>query len=222
MKLSKLFSVLIGILIWLSCQSVLKSQLVYSGIEKDTQTFVFAEQHSPAWIWAANVQIILNYHNSRLSQEDIIKQSFKLTNPYANLPIWSKNLKSITTNLNGWKINYNNSKYILHLKYFEGSPSPQLLLDELTKNDPVILFDSTVKSGDRSYICTAIGFLPGYYGKIVKEVLIRDVTNNCSDDWDGQKIKWNIKDIPDIVAGYWLTSVTKENPHLNKRHYRKK
>lgn len=222
MKLSNLLTVLLGTLIWFSCQSVLRSQLVYSGIEKDTQTQIFAEQHSPAWIWAANIQIILNYHGPKVSQEDIIKQSFKLTNPYADLPIWNKNLKSVTSHLNGWNIKYNNSKYILHLKYFEGSPSPQLLLDELTKNNPVILFDSTVKSGVRSYICTAVGFLPGYYGKIVKELMVRDVTNNCADDWDGQKIKWNIKDLPDYVAGYWLTSVTKENPHLNKRYHKEK
>lgn len=221
MKLTNLSTVLLITLIWLSSQTFLRSQLVFSGIEKDAPTFVFAEQHSPAWIWAANIQIILNYQGPRVSQEDIIKQSFKLTNPYADLPIWDKNLKSVTSHLNGWHIKYNNSKYIMHLKYFEGSPSPQVLLDELTKNNPVILFDSTAKSGSRSYICTAIGYLPGYYGKIVKELMIRDVTNNCSDDWNGQKIKWNIKDLPDNIAGYWVTSVIKENPHINKQHHNK-
>ena len=131
MKLTNLSTVLLITLIWLSSQTVLRSQLVFSGIEKDAPIFVFAEQHSPAWIWAANIQIILNYQGPRVSQEDIIKQSFKLTNPYADLPIWDKNLKSVTSHLNGWHIKYNNSKYIMHLKYFEGSPSPQVLLDEL-------------------------------------------------------------------------------------------
>lgn len=221
MKLSNLSSVFLVALIWVLNQSALRSQLVFSGIEKDTQIAVFAEQHSPAWIWAANIQMILNYHGARVSQEDIIKKSFKLTNPYADLPVWSKSFRSVTSSLNGWNIRYNNSKYILHLKYFEGSPSSQLLLDELKNNNPVILFDSTEKSGVRSFICTAVGFLPGYYGNIVKELMIRDVTNSCSDDWDGQKIKWNIKELPDNVSGYWLTSVSKENIHINKKFQKK-
>ncbi len=221
MKLYNLSSVFLGTIIWLTSQSVLRSQLVYSGIEKDNQIAVFAEQHSPEWIWAANIQIILNYNGARVSQEDIIKQSFKLTNPYSHLPVWSKNLKSVTAALNGWNIKYNNSKYILHLKYVEGSPSPQLLLDELKNNNPVIFYDSTEKSGVRSFICTAVGFLPGYYGPVIKELMVRDVTNNCSDDWNGQKIKWDIKDLPDNVAGYWLTSVSKENLHINKKFHKK-
>jgi|GEM_PF-6924310 len=217
----KLFSfILVVVLLCFSLQTKGWSQLVYSGIERETITPIYSERQNTEWCWAANVQLIMNYYGAKVSQEDIIKRSFDVRDPYTSLPKWNEKLKAITSRLNGWHINYNNSKYLLHVNLVKGSPSPELLLKELKNDNPVILVDSISADSSRPIVCTAVGFLPGYYGPVIKELMVRDVMPGCADSSTSQRMKWKIPDVIKRISAYWLISVKKEKPSA-KRHFKK-
>ncbi len=198
------------------------SQLVYSGIEREYITPIYSEQQNPEWCWAANVQLVLNYYGARVSQEDIIKRSFGVHNPYDNLPKWDKEFKNITSRLNGWVIHYNKDRYFFHIKLVYGSPSPELLLKELKNSSPVIFADSINADSVRPIVITAVGFLPGYYGPVIKELMVRDVMPNNPDNSKNQINKWKISDVSKNISAYWLINVSKEKIAIRKNLKKKK
>ncbi|MHB1686077.1 MAG: C39 family peptidase [Ignavibacteriaceae bacterium] len=203
-------------LLFLIFQSTGRSQLVYTGIEKEKVEPVYSERLNPEWCWAASVQLILNYYGAKVSQEDIIKRSFSVRDPYGELPAWSKNFDKVSDKLNRWVIWYKRVKYIVSVKFVRGAPSPETLMSELKNNYPVIMADSDSTNGMHAVICTAVGILPSYYGTVYKEIMVRDTYPDCRDKTSDQRVNWAASEIPKRVSSYWLIHV-KRLDHLKKK-----
>ncbi|MCL5030392.1 MAG: hypothetical protein M1480_15380 [Bacteroidetes bacterium] len=189
------------------CQSLSNGQLVFTGIEKVEQNQVYAEQRNQEWCWASSIQFVLNYYGAKVSQEDIIKKSFHVSDPYDSLPDWHSNLPMIIKRLNGWFIKCKGRKYIVKAKLVSEVPKPMLLYDELKNMRPVILVSKDSLKSFLPFICTAVGFLPGYYGPVVKQIMIRSTYPLCSTENKDNHLIWDVESLPMRVKDYCIISV---------------
>ena len=205
-----------GAMFLLIFQSKGLSQLVYTGVDKLNVEPIYSERLNPQWCWAASVQLALAYSGAKISQEDIIKKSFSVRNPYGKLPLWSKSFKRISDNLKHWVIWYNREKYFVSVEFFNHTPSPEALMHESKNNYPVIMADSDSTNLMHAVLCTGVGIMPSYYGTVYKKIIVRDPWPNCQNDINKQNVNWNISDIPTRVPAYWLIHVKKLTHSLKK------
>ncbi len=202
----KSYILIIAIQIFLF-QAISNAQLVYTGIEKGKVNQVYAEQKNINWIWAASVQFVLNNYNVKISQEDIIKRSFHIYDPYDSLPNFQMNFSKIVNRLNNWIIKYKRKKYLITAKLVDESPTPKFLYDELKSMRPVILFSNDSLNALLPFICTAVGFIPGYYGPVPNQLMIRSTLPSCLNDENDEYIIWDIKSLPQRISHYCIISV---------------
>lgn len=185
------------------------SQLVFTGVEKQNLEPIYSERLNPQWCWAASVQLALAFSGAKISQEDIIKRSFSVRDPYSELPTWSKSFDRISDNLKHWAIWYNRAKYILSVEFFNHAPTPEILMQESKNNYAVIMADSDSTNTMHAVLCTAVGIMPSYYGTVYKEIIVRDTWPCCKNDFNKQSVHWAISDIPKRISAYWLIHVKK-------------
>ncbi len=189
-------------------QGLAVSQLVYSGIEGEKIIPVFAERLNTDWCWAACVQLVFNSNGLELSQEDILKHSFKINNPYDSLPDWYNELKLITKNLNDWKPFYKGHRYSIKFKFYDTTATPERLKKELDNYNPVILAFKDSLNRIYPVVCSAIGFLPGYYGPVIKTLMIRDPLPVCENK-QGEPKKYPISILKKNVESYFIIHLKK-------------
>lgn len=97
-------------------------------------------QHTEMWCWAASIQMILNYHNIMVSQEDIV------FNVFGRLQTRGANDELMTIALNRWI----GPIYGQRVKYFYGIPDTNMLINHINSNNPVIVvYDTDISRGLR-------------------------------------------------------------------------
>ncbi len=207
MKIFTKYSMMLLIALLVFGQSISNCQLVYSGIEKDKVNQVYAEQRNPEWCWAASVQFVLSCHGVKISQEDIIKRSFLVSDPYDILPAWQENFTKITRRLNNWVIKYKRKRFTLSIKLINGAPKPEILSGELKNMMPVIIAYKDSLNNFRPVVCTAIGFLPGYYGPVFKQIMVRDTSPNCISKNNDGRFLLSVENLTKSVSDYWVIRI---------------
>lgn len=207
MNLNLKLSLPVVIVFFFIIQPLSKAQLVYTGIEKEKVQQVYAEQSNINWYWAASVQFVLNNYGAKVSQEDIIKRSFYTYDPYDSLPDFQANLSKIIWRLNRWIIYYHKKRFVIEAKLVNEVPEAKFLYDKLKAMQPVIFLAKDSVNNFTPYICTAVGFMPGYYGPVPKQFMIRSVIPSCQNENKDGSILWNVESLPNRVAKYCIISV---------------
>ncbi len=158
----------------------------FSGIS--TQTLEFSSQPSSLgkqrrtnWCWAASIQMVLNYYDIPVSQEQVVSQMFG-----GYLPNATASSQQVLQAVNGWGITvYGQPKIIraMNIANLSVNRKNKIIIDSLREDKPLII-GLAPRSGQtgHAYVLTAIKYYfpsknsPEYNNKkaVVDKVVLRD------------------------------------------------
>ncbi|MEH2365176.1 papain-like cysteine protease family protein [Nostoc sp.] len=95
--------------------------------------FFPAKQRDYQWCWAASIQMVLNYYNVNIQQEQIVHRT------YGGRVSMPGSFETITANLNNWSIDNGGRFYNVTALLCLGAPRPDILINELGKGQPIII-----------------------------------------------------------------------------------
>lgn len=111
MLMNSLHKFIVTIFLALSIgQTAMSQQATYVGIPSEKFNFFVSSQRNSNWCWAASLQMIFNYYNVNITQEQIVERSYG-TDPNGELPNWTGNFQVITSNLNNWNVDNEGRQY---------------------------------------------------------------------------------------------------------------
>lgn len=110
------------------------------GIPTARFNFVSTAQLQTEWCWAASVQMVLNWYNIPVTQTDVVNRIYHKTVDAAA----SEN--QIAEALSGFAYDRDGHKVHIHADRKTGIPSPELLVNQLSQQRPMLVtFHSTRK-----------------------------------------------------------------------------
>src|SRR3954447_6057975 len=92
---------------------------LYAGILREVFDFTAASQRENEWCWAASIQMVLNYYNVAITQEEIAARTYGL-DASGRIVNRGAGLDVITANLNNWNIDHNGRRYIVQAYFVPG------------------------------------------------------------------------------------------------------
>jgi len=179
----------------------------------DAKDFWLIGQNKTNWCWAAAIQMVLDYYKVDMSQEKIVERTFGKSY-YGELPNWAGSIQNISTNLNNWGVNRYNKPLKTNSIFLNHRPSPEDLVEYLTKKQPIIL---SYKSGYNTN--HAIVIINCRYVKTTSGIQIIDFT--AADPWKsvgngykGELMIYSYKEFYDLMNYYWLLSVKMDGDYF--------
>jgi len=156
-------------------QSIVQTQpgIFYAGIPTDEFEYFAApegegKQRQSNWCWAACIQMVLNYHHIRVSQEEIVARCFgELIDTPANAPV-------IIQALSGWGITTDGKKAVISASTFVYSGSD--IVRDLAFKQPLIVGLKTDNALGHACVLTAVSYSVNPYNNepIFRSAVIRD------------------------------------------------
>ena len=180
-------------------------QPTYSGITSGVFNFVAASQRENEWCWAASIQMVLNYYNVAITQEEIAARTYGL-DAYGRMANRGASHDVITANLNNWNIDNNGRKYIVQAYFVPGAPNASALVNELSLGHPVIISYRNYSTPGHVIVMTACSYYPTPYGPNIQTMIFRD-------PWPGQQNVLNkgrveyLANFAYSITGCWFVSV---------------
>lgn len=185
------------------------------GIPSGAMDFVAAAQQGSQWSWAATIQMVLGYHGVAITQQQIVARTYG-TDVWGNLPDWGGSIEAITANLNNWSFDNYGQRYAVAATLNWGAPAPDVLIEELRNQSPVIISYRTGPNFGRAVVVTAATFSRTMLGTVIHSVVVRDpwpsaanVVNRGRNEYDGASLAQQI-------TAHWFISVTRDLPPLGQ------
>ncbi len=172
--LTKMYlSLYVVLIIFLSSAPIFGGELIYTGISEDTYNELQIKQKESNWCWAASIQMVLNYHGIKITQEQIVDKTHgrdelnRLFNATASV-------QNITTNLNHTDIDKAGVSYSVQSSGNWGAPTAAMLLWELNNDRPIIAGYRTGPTNDHAVVITGAWYEQSAKGPIVQYLVIQD------------------------------------------------
>lgn len=188
-----------------STQISQRTQLQYVGIPSASMNFAASQQRNSQWCWAASIQMVLNYYQINIVQEQIVARTFG-TDPYGQLPNWAGSLEVITENLNNWDIDNNGRAYTVTASLGVGVPAPNDLLQELYDGHPIIVAYHGASS-KHAVVITGAGFIATQNGPSVQTIIVRDPFPTPQTIASQGRIEYPAFQFMQRVDNYWFIRV---------------
>ncbi|MGM8227790.1 C39 family peptidase [Cellvibrio sp. ARAG 10.3] len=178
----------------------------YVGILSHQMDFVAAAQRNSQWCWAAAIQMVLNYYGININQEQIVYRTYG-ADPYGQLPNWAGSLDAITRNLNNWSIDNYGRPYRVMASLNWGAPTPEVLLQELGQNRPVIVGYKSGPDTGHAVVITAASYVYTAQGLIIQTVVVRDPWPSYINIQNRGRVEYAGADIASLMQAYWYIRV---------------
>jgi len=183
-KLLTLFIPLLLALAFSSCEELLVQPVnpvnpvqnqpaQYVGISSERFNYVASSQQQSQWCWAASIQMVLNYYGIAIQQPEIVARTYG-TDYFRNLPNWAGSFEAITANLNYAGLDNYGQAYQVQSVVYYGAPDAQTLIDELSRQRPVIVGYQTGPGAGHAVVITAASYIETSTGSVLQSVVVRD------------------------------------------------
>lgn len=128
-----------------------------AGLPTETLADVVARQRAPNWCWAACIQMVLNYHQVPVEQEEVVERIYggEVDAP-ANLP-------QILHALNGWAVEEDGQQVRVMATSF--GLTPQVVLRDLGERRPLIAGLVDGYGNGHAVVLTAVYYVVDGYGQ---------------------------------------------------------
>jgi len=184
-------------------------KIFYVGIPGSKLNYVVSSQKKPQWCWAASIQMVLNYYNIAITQEQIVERTYgKDVN--GNLPNWSASLETIHLNLNNWSTDNNGQQYIVNAQFGIGAPEPYFLIEELSQQRPVIIGYQS-NTGGHAVVITALSYIESDYGPVIKSIIVRDPLPCEENKACKGRVEYDAATLTSRIIAYWFVRVVTGN-----------
>lgn len=181
-------------------------QLQYVGIPAAQMNYFAAAQNNSQWCWAAAIQMVLNYYDVDITQEQIVARTYG-TDPYGNLPNWPGSFQAITVALNNWSIDNDGDPYQVMASLNWGAPTPSILLSELQAGRPVIVGYSSGPNSGHAVVITAASFTSSSIGPIIQSVVVRDPWPSPMNIQNSGRVEYAGSNFASVMQAYWYIRV---------------
>ena len=153
-----------------------------AGIKTENFQFIAAQgtQHKTNWCWAACIQMVLQYHGLRVTQEQIVQKV------YGGLPDRPAGPQEIMYALNGWAPDaQGRARRVMATSY---GVNLATLITDLTAGRPLIV-GLQGYPGNHAFVLTALGYSRDEMGNVYPQgVVLRDPWpgNQSRQEWPWQ------------------------------------
>lgn len=138
------------------------------GLPADALDGIQQEQAGQNWCWAACVQMVLRSHGFDRTQAEIVRRTFGDVRDAGASPT------QFLATLDNWQLSKNGRPYSIHCRPFARSPHLLDIIQELKKNQPVILGYAHPQGG-HAVVITAVKYRRDSRNQpVLTEVVVRD------------------------------------------------
>ncbi len=198
---------LITLLVSLSLgQAAFSQQLTYVGIPSEKFNFFVSSQRNSNWCWAASLQMIFNYYNVNITQEQIVQRSYG-TDPNGELPNWTGNFEVITSNLNNWNVDNNGRQYAVSAMVNMGAPTPAYLIQELEAQHPVLIGYKSGPNSGHAVVITACSYIPTEYGPYIQSIVVRDPWPSEENKITNGRVEYPGVNLASVIQAHWYIRI---------------
>jgi len=180
-------------------------KIFYVGIPAAKFNYVVSTQKKPQWCWAASIQMVLNYYNISINQNQIVERTFG-RDAYGEQPNWAASLDKIHLNLNNWSIDNTGKRYIVNSQFGYGVPEPIFFIEELSQKRPVIIGYQS-NTGGHAVVVTALSYYESEYGPIIRTIIVRDPLPDTDNRSSNGRVEYDAKTLADRMTAYWFVRV---------------
>jgi len=138
------------------------------GIPTDEFDFVASTQQAREWCWAASTQMVLNWFDVDVRQADLVRRI------KGRIVDQSATERDIDQALNGTVTLRSGKSATIHAVSVSGPADPQLIIKQLSQQNPMLL---AVNTGPRSgHVCvlTAVRYHETRQGPHIDSLIVRD------------------------------------------------
>lgn len=191
---------------WQGAQPAGMPGVQYVGIRRENFDFDYSAQRNSQWCWAASIQMVLAYYGVKVSQEAIVARTFG-QGFNGQLPNNPGDARVITANLNTWNVDENGQRYHVVAQFGQGAPPPQLLLQEMAQQHPVILGVVRGPSGGHAMVATAASYTPAAGGATVQSIIVRDPWPSPENQATNGRQEFPAAPLAQSIGNYWIIRV---------------
>lgn len=186
-------------------QSSIAQKIYYVGIPSAKLNYVASTQKKPQWCWAASIQMVLNYYNVSISQQQIVERTYG-RNMHGELPDWAAGIETIHKNLNNWSVDNDGKNYIVTAQFGLGAPPPFFLIEELRQQRPVIIgYQSNF--GGHAAVVTALSYYETNLGPVVRTIILRDPLPDAQAQMNKGRVEFDAQTLAERITAYWFVRV---------------
>jgi len=184
-------------------------QAQYVGIRSDEFEGITSSQRTPVWCWAACIQMVLNYYEVDITQEEIARRTFG-SDWYGNPPAIGGSAEIISRNLNNWNVDRRGAPYAVSSSVYRGSPDAATIIGHLSQRKPIILAYGPNSQSGHVVVVTSVSYVIDQFGyPSITTVIVRDP---FPDVWNSQtrgRREYPNGYLPEPVQWMWLVDVSR-------------
>ncbi len=194
------------VLFFLSSEFIGNAQKIYYvGIPGSKLDYVASTQKKPQWCWAASIQMVLNYYNIAIKQEQIVERTYGREED-GQLPNWAASIGTIHLNLNNWNVDNTGKKYIVNAQFGYGAPEPVFLIQELSQQRPVIIGYQS-NNGSHAVVITALSYYESEFGPVIRSIIVRDPLPDENNGPSNGRVEFEAATLANRIIAYWFVRV---------------
>jgi len=177
----------------------------YVGILTPNFNFVAAGQEQDEWCWAASASMILRWYGLPITQEMVVERTkgVLIDQPGSD--------QDISNALSGWAWSSNGQARVIKSWTKAGPPLPQILIEELSQQHPILLTFISGPNSGHAVVITAASFFPTPNGPYIHSIVIRDPWPSPENIANKGRVEIMEQDLANFlprVRSHWLVSVT--------------
>ncbi len=177
----------------------------FVGIKGQEMDYYSAAQSNSQWCWAASIQMVLNYYGVDINQTEIVERAYGIDEE-GDLPDWGGSKQTIHERLNDTLTDYNGDLYNISATIGLGVPTPSILIEELSKQKPVIVGYNTGMGG-HIVVITAVSYIMTQGGPKIMSIIVRDPMPDAAYSMNNGRIEYPGKYFASRMNVYWLIDV---------------
>jgi hypothetical protein len=182
-------------------------KIFYAGIPNSRMNYFASVQEKPQWCWAASIQMLMNYYNVDIDQQQIVKRTYGRSN--GELPDWAASISTIHKNLNYSGIDKRGRQYMVRAEVGFGAPEPALLISELSQKRPMVI-GYKANFGGHVVLITAVSYYESNKGPIIRSIVVRDPLPEINNQFDNGRVEYEASTLANRIDAYWLVRVLNE------------
>lgn len=179
----------------------------YVGIPTDDFAPYMKAQDNTYWCWAASAQIVMNYYNVAISQQEIVQRILGY-DADGELPNQGVTLETIHHCLNYTGTDSIGQNYKVHARMGKGAPLPAKLIEQLSQQKPVIVGYGT-PDGGHVVVVTAVKYVLTESGPKILGFVVRDPMPDQTYSMNNGKIEYPGRYFAQRINVYWFVDVEK-------------
>jgi hypothetical protein len=177
----------------------------YVGILTPNFNFVTAAQKLDEWCWAASASMILNWHGLPITQEMVVARTkgVLIDQPGSD--------QDISNALSGWAWSNDGQVRVIRSWTKPGAPPPQILIQELSQQHPILLTFISGPNSGHAVVITAASYFQTPNGPYIHSLVIRDPwpsPQNIANKGRVEIFERDLANFLPLIRSNWLVSVT--------------